>query len=94
MARALVRPAPASTLLRHRSSSSSRQPQPRRATSAVVVRAEYRPDEQEEVPAAARIFATGVGLLLNAAGFAACYELNPSLRILAGVIDEVQNPGE
>ena len=91
MARALLRPAPASTLLRHRSSSSSRQPQPRRATSAVVVRAEYRPDE---VPAAARIFATGVGLLLNAAGFAACYELNPSLRILAGVIDEVQNPGE
>ena len=85
-----LRPAPASaTLLRHSSSSRRCRPQPRRSTVA-----EYRPDEQDEgVPAAARIFATGVGLMINAAGFAACYELNPSMRILASVIEETQDPG-
>ena len=67
----------------------------RRSSTSVAVRAEYRPDEQEEeVPAAARIFATGLGLMINAAGFAAAYELTPSMRILAGVIEETQDPGE
>ena len=89
-----LRPSSATAMLRRSPAASSRRP---RATStALIVRAEYRPDEQEEeeVPAAARIFATGVGFMLNAAGFAACYELSPSMRILAGVIEETQDPGE
>ena len=92
--RVLLRPAPASaTLLRH--TPNVRPSRKKTSTStAVSVRSEYRPDEQEEVPAAARIFATGVGLMLNAAGFAACYELNPSMRILAQFIEETQNPSE
>lgn len=89
--RSLLRPSlrPSSTLL------TRPRPRPRRTAAAVSVsvRAEYRPDEQDEVPAAARIFATGVGLMLNAAGFAACYELNPSMRILASTIEETQDPG-
>ena len=90
--RVLLRPAPASaTLLRH--TPNVRPSRKKTSTStAVSVRSEYRPDDQEEVPAAARIFATGVGLMLNAAGFAACYELNPSMRILAQFIEETQNP--
>jgi hypothetical protein len=85
----VLRPASASQLLLR---SSSRRC--RRSTSTVT-RSEYRPDEQEEeVPAAARIFATGIGLMINAAGFAACYELSPSMRILAMRIQETQDPSK
>ena len=90
-----LRPSSALSTLALRRSSSSRRTQPPRATSATT-RAEYRPDDQQDegVPAAARIFATGVGLMINAAGFEACYELNPSMRILASVIEETQDPGK
>ena len=66
-----LRPSSALSTLALRRSSSSRRTQPPRATSATT-RAEYRPDDQQDegVPAAARIFATGVG---TGAAFSAAF---------------------
>lgn len=49
-------------------------------------------DGEEEVSLASVYASAGIGLMINASGFAAVYRLSPGLKILAGLIEEKQDP--
>jgi len=66
-------------------------PRPRRSVSPTR-ETEEDDDEPEEVSLASAYASAGIGLMINAAGFAAVYRVSPSLKILAGLIEERQDP--